>query len=515
MGSDELAGVASRPADGRRSTSAVGRAVVADALRAADPALAQGAEREANWRTGYLTHFRALVEAGLAAPATAAAVAAGGLDSLQPALRARGPGGAETGLDTLLTAPAGRGASPRPCPAAGGGARAGGALSRRRAAGRRAGPQLAAWVAAGTVEPSFADAVEEVAGHPEWLRLAGRTVAVLGAGAEMGRLHAAADGGRGCRRSTCRRPPSGSGCCGGAGSAGTLLVPVGEAAGRMRPAATGDAAGAPGAAGPAGAGPIWSATSRSPTGWPPPRRAAGAGQLRLRGRGRARAGGRRGRRADAPRSRPARRCSRWPSWPRQPTSSPCPPTRSRRRTGPTAPAPAARLAGGSLRTLSGGRLLQRAYQPGADPGINDSLVAQQGPNYALAKRLQRWRATVARRDGATVSINIAPLTRTRSVVKNRVLAAAYAGAHRFGVEVFEPATSRVLMAALLVHDLHPAAARRTPIRGRTRRLRAAPGGLWRIGVRAEERARARRPARLRGGPGLTSPGSACGAGLAA
>ena len=32
-----------------------------------------------------------------------------------------------------------------------------------------------------------------------------------------------------------------------------------------------------------------------------------------------------------------------------------------------------------------------AYAPDADPGLNDSLVPQQGPNYALAKRLQRWR----------------------------------------------------------------------------------------------------------------------------
>jgi NAD(P)H-hydrate repair Nnr-like enzyme with NAD(P)H-hydrate dehydratase domain len=38
-------------------------------------------------------------------------------------------------------------------------------------------------------------------------------------------------------------------------------------------------------------------------------------------------------------------------------------------------------------------------------------------------------------------------------VKNRALAAAYAGAGRFGVEVFEPATSTSLMAAMLVHDL--------------------------------------------------------------
>jgi hypothetical protein len=139
---------------------------------------------------------------------------------------------------------------------------------------------------------------------------------------------------------------------------------------------------------------------------------------------------------------------------------------------------AAKLAGRPLRTLSGGRLLRRAYVPGADPGINDSLVPQQGPNYALAKRLQRWRATVAREAGTTVSLNVAPPTRTRSVVKNRALAAAYAGAHRFGAEVFEPATTRVLMAALLVHDLHTAAPAHThPWQDEA--YAAAHGGLWR------------------------------------
>ena len=105
-------------------------------------------------------------------------------------------------------------------------------------------------------------------------------------------------------------------------------------------------------------------------------------------------------------------------------------------------------------------------------------MAQQGPNYALAKRLQRWRATVAREAGAVVSMNVAPPTRTRSVTKNRVLAAAYAGAGRFGVEVFEPATTTVLMAALLVHDLHtgrPAAEHPWQDEAHA----AAHGGLWR------------------------------------
>jgi hypothetical protein len=139
----------------------------------------------------------------------------------------------------------------------------------------------------------------------------------------------------------------------------------------------------------------------------------------------------------------------------------------------------AKLLGRPLRTLSAGRLLQRAYLPGADPGISDSLVPQQGPNYALAKRLQRWRASVARDGGATVSMNVAPPTRTRSVVKNRALAAAYAGAHRFGVEVFEPATSNVLMAALLVHDLHTGGGPVQAQPWQDEAHAAAHGGLWR------------------------------------
>ena len=72
-----------------------------------------------------------------------------------------------------------------------------------------------------------------------------------------------------------------------------------------------------------------------------------------------------------------------------------------------------------------------------------------------------------------MSFKIAPPTRTRSVVKNRGLAAAYAGAHRFGVEVFEPGTANTLMAALLVHDLvRRLAAPGAPVAGRGVRRRA-------------------------------------------
>lgn len=139
----------------------------------------------------------------------------------------------------------------------------------------------------------------------------------------------------------------------------------------------------------------------------------------------------------------------------------------------------ARILGRPLRAVSGGRLLRRPYAAASEPGINDSLVPQQGPNYALAKRLQRWRAAVERDAGVTVSMNVAPPTRTRSVVKNRALAAAYAGAHRFGVEVFDPSTSNVLMAALLVHDLHTGGGPRHHHPWQDEAYAAAHGGLWR------------------------------------
>jgi hypothetical protein len=129
-----------------------------------------------------------------------------------------------------------------------------------------------------------------------------------------------------------------------------------------------------------------------------------------------------------------------------------------------------------LRAVSGGRLFAPAY-PGTST-VADVLVAQQGPNYALAKRIQRWRGLTASAGGFTVSFNVAPATLTRSVTKNRVLAAAYTGARHFGIEIFAPATSRVLMAALLVHDLHePPSEERHPETLFSEG--AAHGGLWR------------------------------------
>lgn len=476
MTNDERQGlVFPSDAEGRRSTSALGRAVVADALRAVDPTGARAAEQASAWRTDYLVHFRRLVEAGLASPEAAVSVAEGGLGSLRERMRVLGEDGDEHRLEEWPDgAQDGKGAARGSLEGVEvrgeGTALAELVLPYRgdRLRGDAIRRRVEAWVEEGVAEPSLAQAVDAVLGNPDWLRLEGHTVAVLGAGAEMGPLPSLMRWGARVAAVDLARPGIWEKVLRVAREgAGTLVVP--GRAGQVTRAGLEQGAGvdllaevpsvqrflqdqpgtlvvgnyvyADGATNTRVSVAVDELTCRlqrerpdvalaflaTPTDvFAVPAEAVDHATAKYDGRG----------------------------------------VRSKALTRP-------------MRTLSGGRLLRRNYVAGSDPGINDSLVAQQGPNYALAKRLQRWRATVARHEGATVSMNIAPPTRTRSVVKNRALAAAYAGAHRFGVEVFEPATSNVLMAALLVHDLHTGGGPPHEHPWQDEAYAATHGGLWR------------------------------------
>ncbi len=444
----------------------MGRAVVADALRETDPTGARAAEGATGWRTDYLVHFRRLVEAGLESPEAAVSVAKGGLDSLHERFRVLDANGAEQRLEDW---PAddrrvegvevkGEGEPQTELVLPYRGERLQGDEIRRR---------IDDWVAAGVVEPTVTDAVEAVLANPDWLRLDGHTVAVLGAGAEMGPLPslmrwgarvAAVDLGRAeiwQRVLTLARE-----------GAGTLVVPtaVGGSERELDQVAGVDLMSEVPA--------VESWLREQP------------GRLVLGNY--VYADGATNTRVSVAVDELTTRLQRARqdvalAFLATPTDVFAVPAEAVEH---SAHAYDARSVGSKtlarpLRALSGGRLLRRNYVAGSDPGINDSLVPQQGPNYALAKRLQRWRATVARRDGANVSMNVAPPTRTRSVVKNRALAAAYAGSHRFGVEVFEPATSNVLMAALMVHDLHTDGGPRHEHSWQDEAYAAAHGGLWR------------------------------------
>ena len=328
--------------------------------------------------------------------------------------------------------------------------------------------RLDSWVSEGVVEPSCADAVREVAAHPDWLRLEGRTVAVLGAGAEMGPLPSLLRWGARVAALDLPRPAVWERVLATArDGAGTLVLPV-----RATSPTDGDLAQVAGAdlVAEVPATADWLAGRPGTLVLGNYVYADGAANVRVSVA------------VDALTTRLQRdRDDLALAFLATPTDVFVVPRAAVEHSARAYAdrSATAKLVGRPLRTLSAGRLLRRAYLPDADPGISDSLVPQQGPNYALAKRLQRWRATVARDRGTTVSMNVAPPTRTRSVVKNRALAAAYAGAHRFGVEVFEPATSNVLMAALLVHDLHTSGGPVHPHPWQDEAYAAVHGGLWR------------------------------------
>src|SRR5271165_662431 len=449
MSGDEAAGVAFPASEGgHRSTSALGQAVVADALARVDPAGALDARRETNWRAGYLTHFRRLIEAGLTSKQAAVSVARDGLASLHRQMRVVGRDGSETGLETRLTTPArcvltavtvaGTGAAERELSLPYRGERVCGSALLRR---------LEAWVTAGVIEPSCAAAVQTVAANPDWLALPGRTVVALGAGAEVGPLPVLLSWGARVIGVDLPRPAIWERVLETARrSGGTLLVPVAHDKPGEDAVTPEDGEELTQRAG-------VDLASDVPA-------VADALAERLRA----------GRRDVA---------LAFLATPTDVFAVPADAVAQSVRAF-AARSRAAKLGGWPLRTLSGGRLLRPAYPPGANPGICDGLVPQQGPNYALAKRVQRWRATVARDGRAAVSMNVAPPTRTRSVTKNRVLAAAYAGAPRFGLEVFEPATTKTLMAALLVHDLHTGGGPEQAHPWRDEAHAAAHGGMWRV-----------------------------------
>ena len=86
----------------------------------------------------------------------------------------------------------------------------------------------------------------------------------------------------------------------------------------------------------------------------------------------------------------------------------------------------------------------------------NGLASIQGPNYALTKTAQQWRAMVCRFDGGhSVSANHGPPTRTLSMVSHAKVAAALEGMQHFPPNVaFDVGPAKSLLAALMLYDLN-------------------------------------------------------------
>jgi hypothetical protein len=455
--------------DGRRSTQTTARAVFADATRGCAPELARAIDSSAKWRRDYVARLVDIEATSASTPKNALMVAADGLAAVHERMVFAREGKEVPVRHAIATwreprfetrTVVGSGTHPeRLAIPYGGHALTGDELQR----------QLDRWVADGVVERSCAEALRLVAAHPDWLDASDLTVALVGAAAEMGPLPALTQWGatvlavdirrsdiwdriRGLAQRGCGtvHMPSDTTKRGTLGA--DLLTETPEIRAWLDefdgPLVLGNYAYADGAAFV---------------------RVATAADALV---------------ADLVRTRPETSVAYLAS----PTDVFAVPDEL--VAGPHVRGKRGRLMRAPLRAASAGRLFTPNYrrvvhgEDGRRYGLADSVIPQQGANYALAKRMQRWRAVLARQTVLT-SANVAPATKTRSVLTNRVLAAAYAGAGSYGVEVFEPETSNALMAALLIHDLRNPAAAANPATELAHPLdlfvdQAAHGGLWRL-----------------------------------
>jgi hypothetical protein len=441
--------VPSPPDQALQSSSAIGRAVLSDAIVSVDPHRADLINATTNWRTDYIEHFVAATALSAHGPSTTLQIASTGLASMREHLRYLQSDGRSVPLSdinwqvkhlprTVATAGSGTSVTQLSIP-----------FGKQELSGQALRDKLADWLDRGIIEPGFAAAIERAIDEPELLAAPGHQIAIIGAAAEMGPLEPLSNWGADVLAidlptiSTGRR----------------LHDMAVRGSGVVTTPQTGDTAGIdiirsiPEAA-------AWIEATADPDknlvigmyGY-----ANGAAHVALTGA------------ADAIMARlMALRDNTALAYLGTPTDAYLVPdaivnaTRSRWRNRGHASAAVQDL----VRLVTGGRMFQPAYPldyPGPDGGkwgVADTMLSIQGPNYALAKRIQRWRAidTVGR--GRRASINVAPAAWTKSVINNRVFRVAYSGASAFGVEIFAADTARYLLAAKLAVDLadsHPPA----------------------------------------------------------
>lgn len=454
------------PADaaGNRSTGQLAKHVVAEALRTVDPAAADRVYRIKDWRKGYIAPFTELVSVGVTDSDAWDEVARTALEELQTRMVGVHTVDGET-VETPMKDYLAVVNTPSPTPSTEtiegkatpveelsipyrGEELTGAALSR----------QLDRWVHDGVIEPSCADALRRVQEHPEWLRMSGRSMLVLGLGSEMGPARQLLRWGADVLGVDLPSSPAWERFRAEADTyAGRLHIPTGpdgrpgvDLLTQLPEIAAWARAAAP--------APLTVGSYFYADGGTHVRLSSAADALvvDLLADGT----------ADAL------------AYIATPMDTFVVPSDVREASDAALAARKPTDVKKIVGTLTGQKVFHRNYEKGSGPAVHDALVPQQGPNYTLAKRVQRWRATTAFADGHTVSVTVAPATDTYSVTKNKILASTYKGAGAFGIEIFQPETSSALLAALLVHDLNVGRPE-VGVQWEHESAGAASGGLWR------------------------------------
>lgn len=448
---------------GTRSTGRLAKDVVADALATVDPAAADKVHRIKDWRKGYIQPFTELVSVGVHDAGHWNGVARAALNSLQ----SRMIGAHNVDGETVETPMSEYLAVVAPTSTPGTETLTGTAAPERTLAipyrgdnlsGAELSAQLDRWVADGVIEPSCADALRLVQDNPDWLSLPGRAMLVLGLGSEMGPARQLLRWGADVMGVDLPSSPVWDRLRGETSEfAGRLHMPT-DADGRVGINLLTELPELAAWARAAAPAPLTVGSYFYADGGTHVQLSSAADALVV----------------DLLSSSTANALAYLAT----PMDTFVVPADVRQASDAALAARKATDIKKIVGTLTGGKVFHRNYSPGSGPAVHDALVPQQGPNYTLAKRVQRWRATTAFAAGHTVSVNIAPATDTYSVTKNKILANTYKGAGAFGIEIFEPSTSSVMLAALMVHDLN--VGRPTvDVQWQHESSGAASGGLWR------------------------------------
>ena len=432
---------------GKRSTTNIGKQIVAAALEKVDPSLAERVLAEKNWRKNYRQYFVRMTELGLESAENAFSIAHNGLDAAYDQFEFIRDG-QTTSLRQAMqqyTTPyyhtaivAGNGTK-RPFTVP---------YKRKRLSGNPLRTQLHEWQERGIIEPSYRAAIERVIDNPAWLDNPEHAFVLMGANAEIGPYRVLLNLGATVVAVDLNRPEIWERLITAArDSAGTLIFPIPvEQSERFSDTQLANLAGA-------------NLITHAPevATWlndlDRPMTLGGYAYLDS---------------GDFVRVSMAMDAIISTVSTHKPDSSlaflltPTDVMGIPQAAADEAQERHKKAGAGSklLQSLSGSRWFAPnatrviTSREGRRYGVVNSLITQQGPNYTLAKRIQRWRSVVAREQGHVVSCNVAPATYTHSVTQNKIFMAGYQGAEYFGVEIFRPSTTNTLMTAMLIHDLY-------------------------------------------------------------
>lgn len=172
-----------------RSSTPTAKEILACAIEAVNPELAEKVRKERKWRFGYVKHLINMVESQCKSPGDALKVAEAGLNKAYTTFQFISPEGKTTSFASAMSAENDtkfqtgfvKGDLPSPKDK-----KLEISYKGKQISGEELKAQVKSWVDYGTIEPSAGEAIIKCADNPSWIDLSDKYFVLLGAGSAMG-----------------------------------------------------------------------------------------------------------------------------------------------------------------------------------------------------------------------------------------------------------------------------------------------------------------------------------------